>query len=381
MNICSKEAITMIEDEYGFLYPKINEKRCIGCGLCQKVCAYKDKLVGNKAISAYAAVSKVSDLMISASGGIFTAFAVKILKDGGSVYGAACLLIDDKIQVQHIRIDSIKDLPKLAGSKYVQSSLGTIFKSVKIELDSGKNILFSGMPCQCEALKKYLDKKYDNLLLMDLICHGIPNTKMLNDYVRTLCLNRKIVDIQFRSKIKGWGNFVSAITFEDKSIVYEDSLQSSYYYMFLKSYLYRDSCYHCKYAKAYRIGDITIGDFWGIEKEHPEIFSNNKIDLKKGISCLIINNKHGKMFLENNMDSMFLLESSFEKIARHNEQLNQPSILPKGRKKILRRYKERGYSEIERYFKIIYKREKTVNKIKKILKQIEQSVLNVAWEK
>nr|MCR4903058.1 Coenzyme F420 hydrogenase/dehydrogenase, beta subunit C-terminal domain [Butyrivibrio sp.] len=180
LNICPKQAISMHEDEYGFIYPVVDEKLCIGCGACKKDCSYQNKDETNVPLECYAAVSKNKDqAKRSASAGIFSALATKTLLNGGVVYGAA---FDKAWNVNHISIGSADELYKLQGSKYTQSNTGKTFSEVKKALIEGKNVLYSGTPCQIAGLKGFLGKDYNNLLTVDIVCHGVPNNKMFKEY-------------------------------------------------------------------------------------------------------------------------------------------------------------------------------------------------------
>ena len=355
-NICPKQAISMVEDEYGFMYPEIDESKCIKCGLCLKTCAYKKAINKVENQSAYAAVNKDKQLLLnSASGGIFSALATNILKENGIVFG--CSMEKDEhgtLEPRHIKIDNEKDLIKLQGSKYVQSITGNVYNEVKNELKQDKLVLFSGTPCQVAALKSFLfNVKQDKLFTIDIICHGVPSTKMFKDYINYLenKHNIKITNFNFRDKSKGWGLFAN-ISFE-KNNVKENKLvscfESSYYQLFLDSYTYRENCYDCKYANSNRIGDITIGDYWGIEQEHPEL--KNNIEFKNGVSCIIINNENGLELVNKFGNLINKFDSKLIKIEKHNGQLCNPSTYRKERNDILDNYKKNGYETVDKWYK------------------------------
>ncbi len=357
LNICPKQAIIMQKDEYGFLYPQIDKSKCIKCGLCLKICAFQNSKLKTIPIKTYAAQSDNTDLKKSASGGIFASIATNVLKDGGVVYGAAMETENDKLIVRHIAVDNEINLIKLQGSKYIQSSIGKIYQDIKEKLNDKRLVLFSGTPCQVDGLNSYLGKKYDNLITIDIICHGVPNNQMFQDYIAVLedKYKDKIIDFKFRDKTKGWGLTAKGYTAKGYTAIIPANV-SSYYYMFLKSYIYRDSCYSCKYACKNRCGDITIGDYWGIEKAHPKVLKQNKygLDYINGISCLIINTEQGIKILEKYKSDLKLLESDFEKAAKENGQLNRPSKCNfEKRLTVLKLYKQ-NYKEIECYLGTIF---------------------------
>ena len=275
MNICPKNAIKMQEDEYGFLYPQIDENKCVQCGACQKVCAYQNGQVGNTPIKCYAAVNKdKEELMKSASGGIFAAMATTILKDDGVVFGAALDFENGHAHPHHIAVREVSQVYRLQGSKYVQSAIENTYVEAKEELDLGKKVLFSGTPCQIAGLYSYLRKGYENLYTIDVICHGVPSAKFFDDYIQYMTKKNKakaVISYSFRDKKKGWG-MNNRIGFEyasgKKKNMYIPARLTSYNTFFLDGDIYRENCYQCPYAKRESTVDFTIGDYWGIEKEH-----------------------------------------------------------------------------------------------------------------
>lgn len=356
LNICPKQAINMHEDDDGFLYPVIDENKCIECGLCMKTCGYQNSKLKQSPQYAYAAQSLNTDIKKSASGGVFASIAKQIIEAGGVVVGTSLEYSNEILDPHYILVENLTDLEKLLGSKYVQSSTGNIYKVTKAYLEIGVMVLFSGTPCQVDGLKSYLAKVYDNLFLIDIICHGVPSKRLFQDYIRFLeeKYNDKIIDFKFRDKTKGWGLTAKAYTANSGEKLIP-CYMSSYYDMFLKSYTYRINCYSCKYANKNRVGDITIGDYWGIEVEHPEILVSNggEINEKQGISCLIVNNERGKVLLEKFGSALSLRQSSFINVAKHNGQLNKPSELDvRKRYMVFLELKKKGYVGIEQWHKI-----------------------------
>lgn len=356
-NICSQNAITMKTDEYGYVYPEINYDKCIRCGQCKKICSYQNDVLLQDVRSAWVASSKDEKIIVnSASGGVFAVIAKKILEENGIVIGVSLEKIDGKLIPKHIKIDSVDYLRKMQGSKYIQSDMGNIYIEIKKELNKKKKVLFSGTPCQVAALKYFLGKNYENLYTIDIICHGVPSIKIFQDYILNLeqSLNMEIINFKFRDKSIGWG-LCGKIKYKKKDKIMEKILPagiSSYYNLFLTSEIYRENCYSCKYAKRKRIGDITIGDYWGVREEHPEYFyNNNKFIEKKGISCLIVNSTQGEKLLDEVKEYLNLEKSTIEKIAKHNEQLNRPSKVGKNRNSILNMYKKNGYKSVETWYR------------------------------
>ena len=357
----------MVEDEYGFVYPSIDESKCIKCGLCLKTCVYKKKTKPNTIKDSYMAVSKIDDiLMKSASGGIFTSIAQEILKNNGVVFG--CSMEKDeqgRLEPQHIKVSSLDDLYKLQGSKYVQSNTKNIYKEIKNELKNNKLVLFSGTPCQVAALKSFLGKiNQENLYTIDIICHGVPNFKMFQDYIEFIEEKNKdkVENFLFRDKSKSWGYFAK-ISFASKKVKFVPCINSSFYQLFLNSLINRENCYSCPYANGNRVGDLTIGDFWGIEKEHPNFLKENHLDSKKGISCIIVNNDKGKCIIEKFSGNILLKSSKFEKISIHNHQLVSPIKCNPKREIILNLYKNNGYKAVDKWYR-------NDNKINYIIKSL-----------
>lgn len=349
VNICPKNAISMKEDKYGFLFPVIDSDLCIDCKLCKKVCAYQNIIETNNPLKTWVAVSKNKEkLKKSASGGVFYTLADAVIKEKGYAVGAA---FNDKFELSHIIADNEKTLEKMQGSKYTQSSTGLVFREIKKKLNNNETVLFSCCPCQVAGLKSYLGKDYNNLITIDLICHGVPSNRAFKDYLKFFEKKKhiKVKKFSFRDKSIGWGINCSVLTDRAKKIKIFCS-SSSYMYYFLHSLIYRKNCYSCKYADSHRTGDITIGDFWGIEKEHPELLGKNKIDESKGVSVIIANTDKGIDFIKKNRNLFDLYKSSFEKAARGNAQLNCPSRYDEKREQILELYANNGWKAVDERF-------------------------------
>lgn len=368
--ICPKNAIEMVEDEYGFIYSRIDESKCVNCNLCKKTCAYMNPRKMNDEKKVYASVSKNDEnLKRSASGGVFYELANSIISDGGVVYGCSMEYKNDKLTPKHIRVNNQENLKKLQGSKYVQSECGNIYKLVKADLINGKKVLFSGTPCQIEGVKSFLQyKEYENLFLVDIICHGVPSRKMFQDYIENFEIenNCKVKEFYFRDKDKGWGLFFKVVYEKNgkKEKTVKPSYESSFYQLFLDSSIYRENCYKCPYATENRNSDLTIGDFWGIGQEHPDV----DIDSKRGISCIIANSNKGKKIIEKYSVSLYNINSNFEKVARHNHQLSKPSKHTSEREKILELYKNGTYDDVDNYYKKTRRVKNMIKKIRDVLK-------------
>lgn len=351
MNVCPKEAISMKEDDYGFVYPDIDSDKCVKCGQCNRVCAFQNDSNLSVPQKVYAAVNLNEALAKqSSSGGIFPAVAEAILKSGGIVYGAAYEFTEEGIYIKHIGIDNINALNKLQGSKYAQSSLGNVFSSVKENLLSQRKVLFTGTPCQVDALKRYLGKTHENLFTIDIVCHGVPSQKMLRDYM-ALQTKRTVDSFTFRDKTKPWNVYRIKFQIGNKEKNIHCRL-SSFYEYFLQAKIHRENCYVCKYAGQGRAGDLTLGDYWGIEREHKELFAEEKWKARfyRGISCVLVNTEKGYELLQEVKGTVDWVASSYEKVSKENGQLRNPSKMPAERELILNEYVRNGYSSVDKAF-------------------------------
>lgn len=327
---CPKNAISMIENEEGFLYPIIDKEKCIDCGLCAKVCPQLKEI--KKTVEnypkAYAMYNKNEDeLLKSSSGGIFSVIANYVLENNGVVFGAA---YDEELNVNHIKINNKKELEKLRSSKYVQSNIKNTYKEAEDELQKNKMVLFSGTPCQIEGLKSYLLKEYENLITCDLVCHGVPSQKLFKTYLKYLSnkFKSKVKSYNFRSKNKyGWGLFTEVITNDNKKH-YIKSDFDPYYSNFLNCNTYRESCYNCHYTNYNRVSNLTLADYWGVSSIHPKFYS------EKGISLILVNDKKGEKVLNEIVPNIEKIETDLEFASSKNKNLIRPSNRPESRNTI-----------------------------------------------
>lgn len=352
--MCPVEAIQMEASAEGFLYPVIQEDKCVRCGKCANVCALRATEERHQPLEAYAAVGSNEDLVRnSASGGVFASLATQCVQQGGLVAGAVMDADGENIQVYHCLTDQLEGLGPMQGSKYVQSDAWKCYKELIKAVRQGKQVLFTGTPCQVSAVKRITGNP-DNLVTMDLICHGVPSLQMLNDYVKIL--NRRFhgqtKQIIFRDKTVGKSFCARVDVLRGKKCkqLYLRSHHMSYYQFFLEGAVYRDSCYVCPYAGTERVSDITIGDYWGIEKYHSEAMTNRDADKKTDWSCLMVNTPKGKAFIEKVGQDLETYSSQVSYVAETNQQLNMPSKKPEKRAALLKLYREQGYTGIEKTF-------------------------------
>lgn len=355
---CPQKAIKMVDTKYGYQIPQVDDNLCNDCGVCIKVCPFKQihNLTKCRTVSVYAGATRNSDIKKSTSGGIFASFATSVIRDGGICYGASMELIDSIVKVRHIAVDNLIDLQKILGSKYVQSNTTEVYRDIKKLLESENFVLFSGTPCQVAALRSFLRKDYNNLLCIDIICHGVPGVGLFQSYIEHLeKKGKKIISFLFRDKRYGW-NSIGSMTYCNRNQKRHTApvfvSESSYYMLFEHSYTLRSSCYSCPFSTPERVGDITIGDYWGIQKEHPEYLSCNGGELNEadGISCVLINTEKGASFLDKYGDGLMLYPSELGKVSRNNPRLLHPSNMPAERDEIFNLYKEKGYDKVEKWY-------------------------------
>lgn len=342
---CPKHCIRMVQNQEGFFYPEIDRELCVECGLCQKHCPQVQKLADRPLQKAYVVQFKDEGcLSRSASGGAFAALAVKTLENKGAVVGAA---FSDTLEVSHIVVEKIEDLHKLQGSKYVSSSIGDVYARVKSILAEGREVLFSGTPCQIAGLNAYLSKQYDNLTTVDLACHGTPSSKLFGEYLKWLeaCHGGTIEKYSFRDKSSGgWGLFGSFTCKGRKKIL--NPYCDPYYATFLRGETYRKSCYSCKYANLNRPADLTVGDFWGISQYSGE----HDFKEEQGLSLLLLNTGKGREVFDSLSDKVSFLSLSVEDACAGNDNLYHPTKQPSIRDVIYEKLHSLSFDELQKTY-------------------------------
>lgn len=370
---CAKHAITMQPNEYGFVYPMLNEMACVHCGKCVEVCSAITGVSRNDPMIAFAAVGRDKKLIRhSASGGAFASLAEAFLQKGGIVAGAVLDCTDEGVTAYHILTSDSNDLKRIQGSKYVQSDAWRCFDAVQLALKEGKRVLFSGTPCQVAAIKK-LTGDPDNLFTLDLICHGVPSQQMLNAYTKILgkWFWGKVEHLCFRDKTTG-KNYLARIEFKNRRHHYRlNARYMSFYAMFLSAQINRDSCYTCPYTNIHRVGDITVGDYWGIQEHHGEAINHGSMPEEKAWSCVLVNTLKGSELCDQFGADLLLYETRTEWVTHHNEQLNHPCTLPEERAVLLKLYERGGYAAIEKRF--IQKNGGTLRYYWRVLKNLYQN--------
>lgn len=285
---CPHDAISMRADNEGFMRPSVDQGRCVGCGHCEKTCPVisESESTRSKSPRCYAAKSNDPDIVrLSSSGGMFSEFSLKVLSRGGVVYGAA--YVGDDLDVKHIRVDTEEGLSALRGSKYVYSETNTIYRSVKEDLKS-REVLFSGTPCQIAGLKAFLGNDHKNLLTIEVICHGTP-PKRLFDALKCEMMEKhgKLTAISFRDKDNGWGSRAITGWYASGAKIRESGSLNDYFKAFIAHLTLRHSCERCKFNNGRSGADVTLGDFWGVDRILPEMADN------AGMSAVMLHSDKG----------------------------------------------------------------------------------------
>lgn len=340
-NICPQKAISIYEDENGFKYPKISNDKCIKCGLCKKVCPVINKLQDNSyKIKVYACRNKNTETRLqSSSGGIFSLVAKYIIMNGGVVFGVK---FNDKLEVVHDYIEKIKDIELFRGSKYVQSNINDTYETVKKFLREERTVLFTGTPCQIEGLLSYLGKNYDKLYTQDIICHGVPSPKLWNKYLeyKREKNGEYPQTVNFRRKdITGWNNYQVNYKYSNKeeNIHHDDD---PYMKIFLRNLALRNSCYDCKFKKLARKSDMTIADFWGIDKINPQINDET------GISALLINSEKGQKLFDSIKEDIDYYDANLEDIIKYNSCICKSTYYNEKREQFFKDLEENNFDDL-----------------------------------
>lgn len=363
--VCAHKALSMKPDALGFLYPVVDASKCTDCGRCEEVCAFKSgyDTTGNLPTPiAYGARHKnMDEVMKSRSGAVFAALSDYVLEHGGVVYGAG---YKDHFKVAHKRATTKRERDEFRGSKYVQSDLTGIFKMVKQDLKDGKDVLFSGTPCQIAGLKSYIGENLrEKLFLVDIICHGVPSPYIWRDYV-VFVENKKgakVTAVDFRDKtVNGWADHRESFVYEsggkDAFTVYTNQILYS-------GMALRKSCTKCPFTNTHRPSDITLGDFWGWEKWDADF---NKDD--KGVSLVLCNTPKGKEFFDRISSSLDYKDAKPE--AYMQTRLEYPTEEHKRRDDFEKDYAKRGFEYVMNhdYYKSTLL-QRVMRKIKKLMKQ------------
>lgn len=292
VQLCPKQCITMHEDEEGFLYPEADVATCINCGLCEKICPILNVKAECKPHSMIAAINQQNnERENSSSGGAFVELAKQAIANGGIVFGAA---FDSEWNVVHQSTNTVEGLDVLKRSKYVQSRIGDAYLKVKALLKANKPVLFVGTPCQVAGLNSFLRQPYDNLLLVEIACHGVPSPKVWKKYLQETVGDTEITSISFREKDPfGWHKYGIRIWGADNKILWEGHhTDSPFLQGMINNITLRPSCYKCKFRGGQSGADLKLSDFWKVEQVLPELEDD------KGISSIFVYSNRGQQVLD-----------------------------------------------------------------------------------
>ena len=344
--ICPVSAIQMEEDCEGFLYPMVDTARCVNCNLCHKSCPAENPVTLNKPQKALAGFSVQNEIRNhSASGGAFRAL-VDAVSDNAVVFGVEWQSRNKAVHAKATKEDAYDRFSK---SKYVQSIIGSTYREVKSCLDSDQDVLFVGTPCQVAGLCSYLKKEYSNLLCVDLVCHGVPSSKVLLRYFESKDKSGcQVSGIDFREKVRKHQGKVDSkcakLHFSNGKFRIVDYESSGFLRGFACGLFFRPSCAECPFACAERISDLTIGDAWGIETENPSLNPH------EGVSLLLVNTDKGNYEVSCMQDQMILHEVSIEKMVSGNGRLKSPDKGHPSRDVFFRRFESEDFEKLVEEF-------------------------------
>lgn len=363
MQACKHHCISSYEDAFGNVYPVIDRAKCLDCGICSKKCPVLQDISAKYPQNAYAVWSlNQTDRDSSASGGAATVFYNKAIKMGYSIVGVE---FQDGYKVNHVLTSENTYVSRFKQSKYVYSSSETIFSEVKKELKQ-KNVLFISLPCKVAGLLSYLGDYPDNLLTVDIVCHGCPSQKLLQEHIKCVDNLSRGVKLCFRKD----NLFLFELSdIENKSFYKKIGKTDSYVAAFLEGLDYRESCYICPYAKNERISDITICDFWGLGKTIP--FNH---PYSGSISCVLVNTEKGRLFFNQLNGLIFQEERPVEEAIDGNAQLNYPTHIHPLRSQFEQLYQDVGFDESVR---IVLKSAMSKEKMNQCISQIKQPIRRI----
>ncbi len=369
--VCQKNAVRMKARQDGFLYPEIDTAKCISCGRCMNACHAGGEKQMVRPEACYAAqVKDPAVLKKSTSGGAFYALASEVLAEGGAVYGC---VYDEHYDAGIRRIDSLEGLSAIHGSKYVWSESGQSYGGVLQDLKEGRTVLYSGLPCQVAGLKKYLGRPYDGLYTVDLLCGGAPSPYAFHRYLETLAdeAGLQSLDFQFRDKDPRGAGVNCTYRAGGKKHC-ENYLENSFYFAFSSRsrITWRLSCYHCDYKSLLRVSDMTIGDYWGVEKYHSDF------DPKKGVSVILVNTPRGRQLFEKASEKLRFQDSqasyAIEKNSLVETQAQGYVDVPADRTAFFETLRKDGWASADRRFLGLRKKMLRAQKKQRIVKKLRQ---------
>lgn len=343
-DICPKKCISFIKGPDGFIYPDVDEDICVGCGLCSNVCPSLHISIYDSASFSYAVYAK-DDIKrsLGSSGSVFSLLAEQVLTCSGRVWGAA---FDENLYLVHQKADKYCELLPLLKSKYIQSDLREVYKQISQDLKNNIKTLFCGSPCQCSALKNYVKIGVENLIVVDFVCHGVPSHDLFMKSIEWYEKRHKVQVESFVFRYKGKAvkhpQSYACVHKNDKKIYHGLHYQFPYYFGFQKYITLRESCYNCNYAIPNRSGDITLGDFWGIEKYVPSL------NAKAGVSMVLCNTEKGHLLFDSLLQNELIHchKLPMEYAVLNNGCLSKPSTRKPEREVLFKHLAELPFDEV-----------------------------------
>lgn len=347
-NICPKKCISMKDNGEGFFYPHIDQKKCIECMKCEKVCPVFNPPLLSSNTKIYAIKNKnENERLNSTSGGFFSVLADYVIDKNGVVFGA---VYDDEFKVHHTLATSKEQIKPMQGAKYVQSTIGNTFQMIEKELKCGKLVLFSGTPCQCAGLRNYLGKEYSKLILVDLVCHGIPSLKAWENYIKSRALHENggiyPKRINMRSKSSGWSMYAYSSEFDygKGKITHIEFSKDPFLQAFTKDICLRNSCTNCCAKGLERCTDFTLGDYWGVWDQHPEWDDN------KGVSLVLVHTEGAKSILELVKNKIKYAKITEDEACKENGSICNSSVPNTNRKQFLIQIETQDIKSVLEYY-------------------------------
>lgn len=351
----------MVPDREGFAYPEVDRAKCVNCGLCSSACPSLHPAIPRRPQVVLAAAAKDEGIRsASSSGGAFSALARAVLRRGGVVYGAG---FDGNWDVAHRCVETEDGLAALRGSKYVSSRIEGVYSDVAARLAGGREVLFSGTPCQVKALRNFLRRDYEKLLTVEVVCYAVPSPKAWQSYLRRRRDGgpRTIAGINLREKSGGWNRYSVHLRFADGGEYRAERAQDAFMLAFGVGLSTRPGCARCR-MRSFRSGaDISIGDFWGVAESHPSL------DDDRGVSAVFAHTEKGVAALESVRADCRIEESSYEKVLAHNPVLERNLKPHDEREEFFRRIGREDFDAVVRELVFVRRKDRRIPWWRKLL--------------